>query len=65
MTLTVWRIPMDADLLEFADVIYAQLEDVFERLLSATDLPELADGIGADREAADCFAIPRRAISCP
>ena len=49
--------PLDADLLEFADVIYAQLEDVSRKRLSATDLPEywLMESELMEKQA-DCFA---------
>lgn len=59
--------PLDADLLEFADVIYAQLEDVFEKAPISDGLAgDWLDGIGADGEAAGLLCLlPRRAISCP
>lgn len=58
--------PLDADLLEFADVIYAQLEDVFEKA-------PISDGLAGDwlmeselmEKQRTALLLPRRAISCP
>ena len=49
--------PLDTDLLEFADVIYAQAGSGFrDSAYQRRACRRLVDGIGTDGEEADCFA---------